>query len=422
MLQLRLKEVNICQISKTIGRYNIIANITNNVVTLYSKVPDELLSELCNNSHTIQNFNDEHEFNQGGEKITQKESKKEVTITQKNIEKYDLRYPIVKRGEVYLCDYGKPYGSEQGYKRYAIIVQNDYGNIYSPTTIVISCSTASKQKSPVHYCFKFSNENMIDYNMSHVSNKQNVVMAEQIRTVDKTRLRDFLGTMTPKFMDKVQEIIDISLNLSRGEKEFAMEEIIETDRNLNLNIIQMHLLSFVDANELLNISRSEESCKIRVKKILNLFGFDMSKNGAQYLLQAITISLSERYFNLNTLCKNISEAEKDIDKKEIQRLIVSVVKEKFKLIKSPVIDFISLVHIYLNSNKRCKMKFRIGALKQGSIIDIIKEISQISCRFLFDIENEFVTVENIDDTMVDSTIELIDKYYTILGVDIDNTI
>ena len=163
MLQLRLKEVNICQISKTIGRYNIIANITNNVVTLYSKVPDELLSELCNNSHTIQNFNDEHEFNQGGEKITQKESKKEVTITQKNIEKYDLRYPIVKRGEVYLCDYGKPYGSEQGYKRYAIIVQNDYGNIYSPTTIVISCSTASKQKSPVHYCFKFSNENMIDY-------------------------------------------------------------------------------------------------------------------------------------------------------------------------------------------------------------------------------------------------------------------
>lgn len=46
----------------------------------------------------------------------------DVVLIQTVIEKYDLLYPTVKRGEVYLCDFGKPYGSEQGNKRYVIIL------------------------------------------------------------------------------------------------------------------------------------------------------------------------------------------------------------------------------------------------------------------------------------------------------------
>lgn len=175
--------------------------------------------------------------------------------------------------------------------------------------IVISCSTAQKQKSPVHHYFVFSNENMIDYNILGVGMKQNVVMAEQIRTVDKTRLRKFLGTMTPKFMEKIQEIIDISLNLSRDKKEVANEDALEYDTNLNLNMVQTQLLRLVDAKKLLDI-----------------------------------------------LCENISKLEGNISKKDIHRLIVTRVKERFKLKKSPVIDFISLVNIFLIGNKKCKMK------------------------------------------------------------------
>lgn len=62
-----------------------------------------------------------------------------------NTSEYDLIYSKVKRGEVYLCDFGESYGSEQGFMRYAIIVQNDDGNFHSPTTIVIACTSEPKK-------------------------------------------------------------------------------------------------------------------------------------------------------------------------------------------------------------------------------------------------------------------------------------
>lgn len=67
-----------------------------------------------------------------------------------------------------------------------------------------------------------------------------------------------------------------------------------------------------------------------------------------------------------------------------------------------------------------KLTFKVSSKKDGSFIALIKEVDKISCRISFDFENGFVSVENINDIMIDSVIELVDKYYTIVGVDIDN--
>lgn len=68
-----------------------------------------------------------------------------------------------------------------------------------------------------------------------------------------------------------------------------------------------------------------------------------------------------------------------------------------------------------------KITFKVSTQKEGSVVSLIKEVNKISCRIYLDIENSYVTVENVNDTMIDAVIELVDNYYTILGVDIDNT-
>lgn len=380
MLQLQTKTFDICRISKLLVKHNIKASISNQVITLDGEISDELLGELCDGITicNVQNF--------GGEVIPliQKETNypesdeivstptevedvavktpSDVVLAPQITEKYDLLYSTVKRGEVYLCDFGEPYGSEQGNKRYAIVVQNDDGNFHSPTTIVLACTTEQKKRLPVHYHFVFSNENMIDYDVIRVGMEQNVVMAEQIRTVDKTRLRKFLGTMTSEFMNKMQDIIDISLNLQRQEKVITKTEKVYVDKPVHINVpadtnapkerkdlnmVQIQLLSLVDVNELFKIAQARDSDKIKAEKILGLFGFDMQKNGVQYLFKAILISPKEAYFNLETLCDSVAKSEPNVEKDEIKRLIVARIKEQFKFRKSPTIDFIRLVNSFL---------------------------------------------------------------------------
>lgn len=69
-----------------------------------------------------------------------------------------------------------------------------------------------------------------------------------------------------------------------------------------------------------------------------------------------------------------------------------------------------------------RLTFKVSTPKEGSVIALIKEVNKISCRLQLDIENGFVTVENINDSLIDTVIELIDNYYTLLGVDIDNSV
>ncbi len=379
MLQLQTKVIDIVRISKLLVKYNIKASITDSTITLDGDISDELLTQLCDSIdiNAVQNFisqeplyvsketvpikSEKHSQSNVVEQPQEVDATQEVPTLSHHISEYDLIYPKVKRGEVYMCDFGEPYGSEQGLRRPAIIVQNDVGNLHSPTTIVIACTTQPKKSLPVHINTTFSSSNMIDFDITRVSSAEGVIMAEQIQTVDKTRLRKYIGTLTPEFMKTIQDKIDISLHLSRKVKTIVKTETIYVDRPVpekvtvdpdeprerkDVNMVQVQLLSFVDINELLKISQSNSTDEIKAQKILELFGFDFKRNGVQYLLKAIISSPKDAYFNLETLSESVSHKE-GVDKEEIKRLIVARVKETFGFKKAPTIDFIRLVNNFL---------------------------------------------------------------------------
>ena len=111
----------------------------------------------------------------------------------------------VKRGDIFYADLSPVVGSEQGGIRPVIIIQNDIGNKYSPTVIVAAItSQINKAKLPTHV--EISSE---EYGL----NRDSVVLLEQIRTLDKKRLKEKIGHMTEEDMKKVNKSLLISLNL-----------------------------------------------------------------------------------------------------------------------------------------------------------------------------------------------------------------
>lgn len=266
-------------------------------------------------------------------------SEKNKTAIVMRTQKYNLKYPRVKRGELYICDFGEPYGSEQGYKRFALIVQNNRGNRVSPTTIVVACTTKKKTNLPVHYHFNLSPSIMKDYNQKRIGEEVdgNTILAEQIKTVDKKRLRKFLGTMTDEFMDEVQKVIDISLDLKRDTVKSVQD----------LSIIQIQLLAKANIEKLLEISRTIEPDGIKIKRIIELFGFDLESEGAQYLVKAICLATKADYSDLENLCEEISKEKHTLSKEKMKEIIVTTIKEKFNFETSVAIEFIRLISILL---------------------------------------------------------------------------
>ena len=114
---------------------------------------------------------------------------------------------VVKRGDIFYADLSPVIGSEQGGIRPVIIIQNDIGNRYSPTVIVAAItSQINKAKLPTHV--EISSE---EYGL----NRDSLVLLEQIRTLDKRRLKEKIGHMTDKDMSKVNKALLISLNLDK---------------------------------------------------------------------------------------------------------------------------------------------------------------------------------------------------------------
>lgn len=112
---------------------------------------------------------------------------------------------IIKRGDIYYADLSPVIGSEQGGVRPVLIVQNDIGNKYSPTVIAAAItSQINKAKLPTH--IEISAQ---DYGLQ----KDSVILLEQIRTIDKKRLREKIGHLDDELMDRVNEALGISFGL-----------------------------------------------------------------------------------------------------------------------------------------------------------------------------------------------------------------
>ncbi len=113
----------------------------------------------------------------------------------------------IRRGDIYYADLSPVVGSEQGGLRPVLIVQNDVGNRYSPTVIAAAItSKMTKAKLPTH----------IDVFASRVGlTKDSVILLEQIRTLDKRRLKEKMGHLDDELMAKVNTAISVSFGLAQ---------------------------------------------------------------------------------------------------------------------------------------------------------------------------------------------------------------
>ena len=117
----------------------------------------------------------------------------------------------MKRGDMFYCDLSPVIGSEQGGSRPVLILQNNVGNAFSPTTIIAAAITSKTDKPslPTHIV------------LSHVTGleKNSLLLLEQVRTVDRVRLREYIGSLDETTMEAVNKALCISLGLRYADAE-----------------------------------------------------------------------------------------------------------------------------------------------------------------------------------------------------------
>ena len=110
---------------------------------------------------------------------------------------------LIKRGDIFYADLDSVVGSEQGGVRPVLVVQNNIGNRHSPTLVVLPLSTVKKNKLPTHICIR----------NSKILPKDSVILAEQIRTIDRSRLRSYIGSLDSGIINKIDEAMKISIGV-----------------------------------------------------------------------------------------------------------------------------------------------------------------------------------------------------------------
>ncbi len=112
----------------------------------------------------------------------------------------------MKRGDIFYADLRPVVGSEQGGIRPVLIIQNDVGNRHSPTIIIAAItSKLSKANLPTHILLKANQYHMV---------KDSVILLEQLRTIDKTRLKEKICHLDTITMHRVNQALTISLSLN----------------------------------------------------------------------------------------------------------------------------------------------------------------------------------------------------------------
>ncbi len=112
----------------------------------------------------------------------------------------------IKRGDIYYAELNPVIGSEQGGTRPVLIISNDIGNRHSPTVIVaaITSRVHTKAKLPTHTAIR-------DF---EGLNKDSIILLEQIRTIDKKRLQEYIGMLSESEMARVDKALAISVSLN----------------------------------------------------------------------------------------------------------------------------------------------------------------------------------------------------------------
>lgn len=117
-----------------------------------------------------------------------------------------MNFVIIKRGDIFYADLRPVVGSEQGGVRPVLIIQNDIGNRHSPTVICAAItSKMNKAKLPTHVEIDAGKYDMI---------KDSVILLEQLRTIDKKRLKDRVCHLDAEILMRVDRALAVSLDMS----------------------------------------------------------------------------------------------------------------------------------------------------------------------------------------------------------------
>ena len=128
-----------------------------------------------------------------------------MSVKNKRLPKLEKSNMNIKRGDIYYADLSPVVGSEQGGLRPVLIVQNDVGNKYSPTVIAAAItSRMSKTKLPTHIDIVGAETGL---------SRDSVILLEQIRTIDKKRLKEKMGHLDDDTMKNVNDAIGVSFGL-----------------------------------------------------------------------------------------------------------------------------------------------------------------------------------------------------------------
>ncbi|MEL7624307.1 MAG: type II toxin-antitoxin system PemK/MazF family toxin [Clostridiales bacterium] len=118
---------------------------------------------------------------------------------------------IIRHGDIFYADLSPVVGCEQGGIRPVLVIQNDIGNRYSPTVIVVAITSKSKKELPTH----------VELGCMEALQKNSVVLLEQIRTIDRTRLLEYIGSVSRLRMLLIDQALLLSIGLSMEKTEQA---------------------------------------------------------------------------------------------------------------------------------------------------------------------------------------------------------
>ena len=333
MLYLETRDLKIAQITKILLRYDVEASISNNAIKLKGEVSDELVSELLDSITilSISNFEENAESNDNisehpveYHEILRRNDCKLLSIT----DDYELRYPNPKAGEVYMCDFGIPYGHELGGIRPALVV-----SIQNLGTVVCVVPFKSKINNvPIKYQIAQNDGTFEEIMHSEYSRKDGGLDFANERSIDKKRLRDYFGKLKPEIFHNCQKIL-----LS----------IFKTRESNNFEIINQ-ILSKVDIDELNQILIKPIPKIDKIKAIFTFLDFELEDIKTKYLIKAILFSFRYWKFDMKYLVHNLFQSDRDskterYTEQQIYYFIDSVVKEKFSNYGCTTLDFISVI-------------------------------------------------------------------------------
>lgn len=119
---------------------------------------------------------------------------------------------MIRRGDIYFADLRPVVGSEQGGVRPVLIIQNDMGNRHSPTVICAAItSKMNKAKLPTHIALDMNRYDLM---------KDSVILLEQIRTIDKSRLREKVCHLDEEILEQINQALCVSLALDQKVRRY----------------------------------------------------------------------------------------------------------------------------------------------------------------------------------------------------------